>query len=156
MSKPDLDSIKLDRDRDFAEVRPPGPCFFLQDGIYFDNDGNVVESELDDAGMARLDRLIKEREATEAADKARREKLIELGIDPDESDLKPMANGSPVVTSETRGIDLVSWAKGEQKHKWPHVQQAFRTQHSKIVTSKDDALDFLVEKGLVSKDDIKA
>lgn len=52
-------------------------------------------------------------------------------------------------------VDLVAWAKGE-KHPWFTVRAAFREQLSTNVKNKEDAIDKLIQKGLITAGEVKA
>jgi hypothetical protein len=155
-------SIKLDKTRDdCCDVFPPenGAHFYMQNGFYFDQNGDVVREHrrhvvkfLDEKNATRLKRLEALDKANEAAKDAKRKALEEAGVDPD--------SHRPRTTSEAndneKKVDLKAWLRGKQKIIFPLVQAAIQDQHGVNATSKKQAVDFLVgELGLVEATEVR-
>lgn len=47
-------------------------------------------------------------------------------------------------------IDLAAWGRGQRNYLWTEVQREIRTKYSKQVTERRDAVDFLIEEGLIT------
>ncbi len=47
------------------------------------------------------------------------------------------------------GIDLLAWGRGQKEYLWSEVQQEIRKEHHKQVSERRDAVDFLIEMGLL-------
>jgi hypothetical protein len=150
------DGIKLDKSRPFGIVYPPEWGHYDQDGFPFDADGSLCEHLLDDAARARLDKMLAHKEASAAAERARRDALMKAGIDPDE---KPAAKGKkePVNVSVIGNvdIDLKGWAKGEVNYPWFSVRQAAMKQFSRDVDNARALVEFLIDEGVVNAAEVK-
>lgn len=149
------DHIKLDKSRSYGIVYPPERGHFDQDGLPFDNHGDLLEEFLTDADRARLDKMIAHKEASAAAERARRDALVKAGIDPDE---KPEVKKKEPVNVNVIGnvdIDLKAWARGEVNYPWFSVRQAAMKQYSRDVDNARTLVEFMIDEGLVSAEQAK-
>lgn len=155
-------SIKLDKSRDYSPVFPPlGDAHHMQNGFYFDVDGEIVTGEhreeggnvvkfLDEKNATRLKRLTSLDIANKAAKEAKRKALEEAGVDPDS-----IPEDEEEATTEEK-VDLKAWLLGKVKIIFPTVQAAIKAEHNYAATSKKSAVDFLVgELGLVEANQVR-
>lgn len=150
--------IELDRKRPFGTVHGEEEAHFEQDGILFDAHGKCLEHRLTDAQKADVAKRLKREEATRRTREALRKQLVEdEGMDAAEAEA---AIDEAVSTPESRdpdgdgkfqgnGVNLIAWARGQEKHPWPSVAKAFKDQHNFIATGKDAALTFMRDEGLI-------
>jgi hypothetical protein len=75
-----------------------------------------------------------------------RKRAAAPGTPPEVQDAAPGA----VATPSAGAIDLAAWGRGQKNYLWAEVQKAIRTAHSKQVTEKRDAVDFLIELQIIS------
>lgn len=135
--------VRMDRSRDFSTVhgeRLPGDrhakVFFYQDRLPFDAAGVLIHDHPD----VLEDETLKERVALMQKRAAKRAKDAPGDEDADNNG----EDGEPVT------VNLVSWARGEEKFPWQDLSNAIARRFSKRVSNKRDALELLVEEHVVS------
>lgn len=55
---------------------------------------------------------------------------------------------APVATGN-KGVDLAAWARGQKEYLFGDIRKAIKTQYGRNVQERDDAVEFLVEQGVV-------
>ncbi len=154
---PDYSKIKLDRSRPFDSCHPSeNNAHFYQDHLYFTHGGELVVAMLDEHGHKALKRKTARAAAKKAAEEAFAKALVDAGEN--EADVAEVmkaaeAAGAEVV-ADPNAIDLIAWAKGQRKYVFGQIRKAFSEQHSKVISDKRDALEWLVDNGLIDEDDI--
>jgi len=53
------------------------------------------------------------------------------------------------------GVDLAAWARGQREYLFGDIRKAFREQYHKVVTERRDALDFLIEQGVITAEEAR-
>lgn len=150
--------ITLDKSKPHGVVFPPeNNAHFEQDGFYFTHQGDLVHDMLDEAATKRL----KRRQAFARAEAARiaalRSALESEGLDGKEIDevmKEAETSGAAAISKASAQVDLIAWAKGQQKYVFGQIRKAFQDQHAKIIADKRDALEWLVDNGQIKEDDI--
>jgi hypothetical protein len=69
-----------------------------------------------------------------------------------DASLARRAKNNTTVHIANSGVDLVAWAMGNKEYLFGDVRKAIRQTYGKNVTERDDAVEFLVERGLVYAD----
>lgn len=64
----------------------------------------------------------------------------------------PKQPAGPVTIKGGVTVDLAAWGRGQKDYLWSEVQKAIRQQYHKQVTERRDALDFLIEEGVITAD----
>lgn len=65
---------------------------------------------------------------------------------------KKKAAPAPVVVAATvagKGVDLAAWARGQKEYLFGDIRKAIKAQYGRNVQERDDAVEFLVEQGVV-------
>lgn len=154
----------LDRSKPHGIVTPPeNGANFAQDGLHFDQDGNLVEDMLTEADVARLQRKSVEAEANKAAETARRAFLADQGLDPDDPDLSTklvavaieQKKAADDPSSVAGDVDLVAWATKTATYPWYKVAAAARAKHNFVATDARALVAFMIEEKLVAEDQVK-
>lgn len=57
---------------------------------------------------------------------------------------------APPVQQASSGVDLSRWARGQQEYLWGDVRKAIKARYGRNVTERDDAVEFLVDQGLIN------
>jgi hypothetical protein len=66
---------------------------------------------------------------------------------------KPAAKKAAKVAEDDGAVDLAAWARGEKKALFDDVAKAIRESYARDVSTVPDALDLLIEEGVVSDDE---
>lgn len=146
-------SIKLDRDRHFGTtggdpINYNGRvAMFCQDGLYFDNDGELIEEMLTKEKRREIEEREAQNKALEQAKEAARESLIAAGLDPDSIDLMAVKRKEPISKEDEAEIDLDAWAAGKLKRPWTIIRAAFKKQFNIAPSNADAAKKILAERG---------
>lgn len=146
-------NIKLDWDRgpedQPGETRGNPPESFngrvvtyCQDGMYFDNDGNLIEEKLTPEQREKLDAAERERIALAEVKEKARQILIDANLDPDSVDLQAVKRKDDGVQHDEE-FDFVGWANGTVKLPWTKAREAFKKKYSYSAPNKDAAIEFL-------------
>lgn len=99
--------------------------------------------------QAILDALAAARKGYEERVARRRSTAPESAEDDGDTQEPPpptLPNPSPTVN----GIDLAAWGRGRIDRLFAEVQRAIRTHYSKQVTERRDAVEFLIEQGVIT------
>jgi hypothetical protein len=48
------------------------------------------------------------------------------------------------------GVDLAAWGRGQRDYLWGEVRKAMKTEFGRAVTERDDAVDFLIQQGVIT------
>lgn len=62
---------------------------------------------------------------------------------------KPAAQAAPQDKAAT-GVDLAAWGRGKQEYLFGDIRKAIRAQYNRVVTERRDALDLLIEQGVIT------
>lgn len=57
---------------------------------------------------------------------------------------------APAPQGKASGIDLAAWGRGKTEYLFGEVRKAIRSQYGKVVTERHDAVDFLIEQGVIT------
>ncbi len=143
----DLNTIRLD------EERPYGTCHksdanehtaeYIQDGLYFDAQGNLVIKMTTPAQIAELRQRVAAEQARKQAEASVRAALAEAGFDPNVTLELRKSSPQEAAIATASEINLLSWFKGAAKYPWPAVQAKLRQEFAYSATSKQGALQFL-------------
>jgi hypothetical protein len=139
-----MSTTTLDRNRPYGEVHGENTngAFFDQDGFLFDNDGNLLEHLLDDAGRARLHGIKAKEEAQARAKEAYEASLRAAGLDPAS---QPTMDAEGEVAPAPAKVDLHAWATGQAKYQFFAVKDAMKDQYGFSPTNRDAAIKFLID-----------
>jgi hypothetical protein len=74
----------------------------------------------------------------------------DAGADSGDSPEPPPAAPPPVEAKSKVGVDLAAWGRGEKNYLFGEIQKEIRGQHSKQVMTRRDAVDFLIEKRIIT------
>lgn len=156
---------RLDQSKSLGTV---SPAFFgataYQDGVYFDPSGMELFTAADDTDEKReasLKRWADQESKAANMRQAKAKKASSGAPDPEdgsgddpEEDQEGEPNAGGAGAGET-GVDLAAWAKGEAKYPSFQVFAKIKETYSRVVSNKTDAVDTLIEKGVVKADDVK-
>ena len=145
--------VRVDRSRDFStvhgEMRPDDPHYrvaFYQYGLPFDAHGilladhpEIAADERKQQAVAKLMKRAAKVEKKAPGDAV--DQLLSREDDEGEDNDKPELN-------------LVMWARGEQKWKWQEVSDAIAARFSKRVVDKKGAIEVLLEEKIVTRNDL--
>ena len=161
MAELEITFPKLDRSRPFGIVTPPWEnAHFEQGGFHFDVNGDVVKELITDELEARLQKDAARAKADQAAEKARKEALKKLGLDPNDPDLATkaldaVASGAATTGAGSDDVDLIAWAKAEKQYPFTKVRGALAAEHNFLATDARAAVAFLVDNGKIEADQVK-
>jgi len=130
-----MSELTLDSSKYFGTVHGQDPhgVAFMQDGLPFDFEGNLVTKAMDAAQRAKVQDVLKER--AEAAAKAARQTATQTR------------------QSDNEHVNLDAWLKGDAVYKMHEIAGAMRKRFHVNIASFKDATRFLVqEEGLVPAD----
>lgn len=57
---------------------------------------------------------------------------------------------APVPQGKGTGIDLAAWGRGKTEYLFGDIRKEIRSRYGKVVTERHDAVDFLIEQGLIT------
>ncbi len=57
---------------------------------------------------------------------------------------------APAPQGKATGVDLAAWGRGRQEYLFGDIRKAIRAQYGKVVTERHDAVDFLIEQGVIT------
>lgn len=151
MEKPQQETkavVRLDRSRDYSTIhgerRPDDPhhaVHFYQYGLPFDAHGELIadhpEIEADPRKKLAMEKLMK-RAAKVKIEKPEGDAPGELLDDDGEED------------GDKPELNLVMWARGEQKWPWQQVSDAIAARFGKRVTDKKGAVEVLIEEQIIA------
>ena len=80
-------------------------------------------------------------------------KPVRRGRPPKTKTDKEPETGGP--TGDDSGVDLTAWAEGREDHLFGDVSAAINKRFNRIVTNREDAVEFLIENGVVTADRAK-
>lgn len=142
----------LDKSRPFETLHPGGQfhgAFYAQDGRHYDLQGHRVS--VPDEDSAREEAMKRDR-------MARPPRMARAGDEPpaDTSDLD-MEDRDETGIAEVRvgEVNLSAWATGAEEYRFAQVRMAIAERFSKVVTNEVDALDFLREQKVVSREEMR-
>lgn len=149
--------VRLDRSRDFSTVhgerRPDDPhysVYFYQYNLPFDAAGILIadhpDIKADPRKQAAVEKLMKR--AAKVVKQAPGDAIDQLLRDGEGGE---DGDGEPDDTPE---LNLVMWARGEQKWKWQGVSDAITARFSKRVADKKGAIEALLEEKVVTLGDL--
>jgi hypothetical protein len=92
-------------------------------------------------GKAQLVELLK------AAASGPATEVVEEAKDGDD----PPATPKPAAEPAGKGVDLRAWGTGRKDYIWPEVKKAIKAKHSKIPGTRADAVDMLVDLGVIKE-----
>lgn len=150
--------IRLDKARNHSVVFPPeGGAHFFQDGFYFTHEGDLVEDMLDEASTKKLAKRKARAEADARKEEIYRQELANQGLNETEvaEAIEEAKADNVQVEADASAIDLVAWAKGQKKYVFGQVRKAFKDQFAVDVPDKKTGIEFLVDEGKISDDDVK-
>jgi hypothetical protein len=160
-------AVTLDRSRPFGTVTPiyEGAAF-AQDGRHFGPDGKrvLLPGEVDDEPVRHKAAVTQQPAAAIVADAVAKSPDKPRGGRPKGSTNKPKAPkapkalapaakpAAPIVEGE---VNLTAWATGSADYIMADVYKAIRTRYSRNVTNEADAIETLINEGVVTADDVK-
>jgi hypothetical protein len=136
---------RLNKDRSYGEIKPPtNGAFYEQDGSYFDQFGEYLGDNFDALGRG----AVKAAPATPA--KQTKAKATPPAPKADEGESTPKRELVPME------LDVVKWAKGEEKYGFFSVKAAVKEllPDADVSTAKLTKT-ALVEAGMVAFEDVK-
>jgi|HubBroStandDraft_4_1064222.scaffolds.fasta_scaffold81156_2 hypothetical protein len=147
--------VKLDKGKPFATVCPPeNGAHFHQDGFYFDHHGNLAKEMLDADAHERLRKLENRKKADAAANEARKKFMEQSGLtDTDLEGEDAVSTIMQAATMDSKGIDLVAWAKGEKSYPFYAIRKAVKDQYSYAGDTKDAIITWMVDNKKVTAAD---
>lgn len=80
---------------------------------------------------------------------ASRQRRAERAIETSEPKAAP-APQQPAKPGKPSGVDLAAWGRGRQEYLFGDIRKAIQSQYGKVVTERHDAVDFLIEQGLIT------
>jgi hypothetical protein len=156
-------SIKFDKSKPHSVIYPPeqhhekktgAVAHFEQDGFYFTHKGHLIPEYLTEATEKKLARKTAIAVAEKKREEFLRDELSKQGIEGKdlEEAIAEVKTQGVEVKPEPGKIDLAAWARGETKLIWGQVRKAFADQYSRDVDNKPDAIDFLIEQGVIGEE----
>lgn len=100
------------------------------------------------SGKAAIIAALEAARAAYVARKAAREEASPAKVVPPPAD-SPSAPATPVTAG---GIDLAAWGRGQRDYLFGDVRKAVQGAYHKIVTERRDAVEFLIDQGLIRAD----
>lgn len=155
---------RLDRNKSVGTVTPPFmQATNYQDGVFFDSRGLELFTDADDTDEKRQASLDKWGEREAQAAKARAAIANKAAVsdgeadeaDPEVDDLED-EDGEGKDTEPSGPVNLRLWALGEEKHPWFSVREAMEKQLHIKVKNKPNAIEKLIEKGVITAKEVPA
>jgi hypothetical protein len=152
------DNVKLDRDRSYGDTHPPVKApdaleldqvaHHCQDGLYFDQNGDLCEWMLQNSDIKKLDERKAADEAKEIAQKAFDEAMEKLGYEPGTIAITEIPRKQAAAGASASGeIDLEGYLAGTVKVPFSKFRDAFKKKYGYAPANKAAAEKFLAEKG---------
>ncbi len=146
-------------DRSLATCHPPhyGASLY-RDGVYYDNYGRELFTN--DHSEEEIPAVIAQWEDADHDEIEVEEPTAETSTPqpkkrgrPRQEPQKPAEDASDQ-SAENAAVDLIAWAMGRKQYAWFLVRKAFRDQHHRAVARASDAIEFMLDEGLITRDQV--